>query len=315
MKQAFGLIIGLLVGAAGALMFSKSMPPEEGSVEERLEDARIELRRAERTIREFEKTGGVGRGRRTMRDGMRGIIEDLKDGKEVSADDLFSAMKPWLRDMSPLFDRVRELNGEDWADRMTGQWAREYKLTKSEQAELRQWFLDRSRERGEAFNAVVNSESSGFVDFVKATEYDWHDADGAGDVMEKFLEGEELEAFQEERLNTRVESVQGEADRGVTRLGGIVDLDEDQQVEAFAILVRGSEDYREGEMAFDGMGVDQGALDRTERNVAIRGILQPDQVEAFDTYRAERRAEAEKDMRRLGLTLPDQWDMLEGESF
>lgn len=315
MKQALGLIIGLLVGAVGALLFSRSMPPEEGSTEERLEKVQFELRRAERTIREIEKTGRVGGGRRTVRDGLRGIMQDLREGREVSADDLFHAMKPWLRDMSPLFDRMRELNGEEWADRMTGKWVREYKLSKAEQEELRQWFLDRSEERGEAFNKVVQSDSSGFVDFVQATEYDWRDADEADVLMEKFLEGEELEAFREERLNARVESVQGEADRGVTRLGEIVELDEEQQVEAFSILVRGSGDYREGEMAFDGMGAEAGALDQTERNVAIRGILRPDQVEVFDTYRAERRAKAEKDMRRLGLSLPDQWDLLEGESF
>ena len=315
MKQALGLIIGLLVGAAAALLFSKSLPPEEGSLEDQLEEARMELRSKERTILEFERTGGVGRGRRTVRDGLRGIMRDLRDGKEVSVDDLFATMKPWLRDVSPLFDRVRELNGEDWADRMTGQWAREYDLTKAEEEELKQWFIRKNQERGEAFNQVIHSDQSGFVDFIKATEYDWRDSQGADEVMEGFLEGEELATFQEERLSQRVDSVQGDADRGVTRLGEIVDLDDDQQVEAFAILVRGSEDYREGEMAFDGMGAQSEALDKRERDAALREIMRPEQIEVFDAHVIERRTKAEEDMGKLGITLPNDWDLLEGETF
>jgi len=139
--------------------------------------------------------------------------------------------------------------------------------------------------------------------------------DGAEVVMEKNLTGEGLAKFREERLNERAASVQGDADRGVTRLSEIADLDERQQVEAFGILVRGSEDYRPGEMAFDGMAADQGALDRTARDAAIRAVLRPDQAEAFDAYQAERRAKAERDMSRLGLTLPDNWDLLEGDAF
>lgn len=315
MKQALGLIIGLLIGAAGALLFSKSMPPEEGSVEEQLEETKIELSKVRRTIREMERTGGRKRNPRTVGDGIRGVMQDLREGRDVSVDDLFATMKPWLRDMSPLFDRLREINGEDWADRMTGQWAREYNLTSAEEEQLREWFIQKNKEHGEAFNDVIHSDQSGFVDFIKATEYDWHDSEGVDEVMEGFLQGEELAKFQEERLNERVDSVQGEADRGVERLGRIVELDEQQQVEAFAILVRGSEDYREGEMAFDGMGANSNALNKRGRDAALRNIMRPEQVEVFDAHVTERRNKAEEEMRRLHLTLPDDWDLLEGNTF
>jgi len=101
MKQGLGLIIGLIVGAMGAILFSGSLPPEEASPEERLEIAEIELGKARRTIRYLEADGRGG-SRRTVGDGVRGIAQDIKEGRDVSMDDVFSTMKPWLRDMSPL---------------------------------------------------------------------------------------------------------------------------------------------------------------------------------------------------------------------
>jgi hypothetical protein len=48
MKQGLGLIIGLIVGAVGAVLFSGSLAPHEGSPEERLEIAEIALGKARR---------------------------------------------------------------------------------------------------------------------------------------------------------------------------------------------------------------------------------------------------------------------------
>lgn len=98
-------------------------------------------------------------------------------------------------------------------------------------------------------------------------------------------------------------------------MGDIVELDEQQQVDAFAILVRGSGDYREGEMAFDGMGAETGALEKRERDAALREMMRPEQVEVFDARVAEKREKAEADMRKLNLKLPKDWDLLEGETF
>ena len=313
MKQGLGLIIGLIVGAVGAVLFSGSLAPDEGSPEERLEIAEIALGKARRTIRSLEADGRGG-SRRTVSDGVRGIAQDIKEGRDVSMDDVFSTMKPWLRDMSPLFNRMREVNEEDWADNMTGEWARKYDLSSSERDQLKEWFQERSREKGEAFNAVVESETSGFVDYVRATEYDWQDADGIDSVMEGFLEGEELTQFREERFSERVASVQGEANRNLTRLDDIVGLDASQQDKVFGIMARGSGDYQEG-MDFDGMGGATNTLDVRARDNAIRNVLSADQVRVFDAHQVERREEAEKDMRRMGMTLPKDWDLMEGRTF
>jgi hypothetical protein len=63
------------------------------------------------------------------------------------------------------------------------------------------------------------------------------------------------------------------------------------------------------------MGADQGVLDRRARNEAIRSILRPEQQVEFDARQATRKAEAEADMRRVGLSLPKDWDLLGGDTF
>lgn len=314
MKQALGLVIGLLIGAVGAVLFSGSLTPEEGSPEERLELAQQELRKSEREIRKYQERYGDLRGPRSVKDGVRGIMQDIKDGRDVSIDDVYKTMQPWLQDMSPLFDRMREINEEDWADELSGQWGREYNLNASQRGQLKAWFEERSRERGEELKAVIASNDSGFVDFIKVTEYDWRDSADVQPIMEGFLQGEDLERFKAERLQERVDSVQGVANRNLNRLTNIVELDEGQQDEVFGILARGSDDYQVG-MDFDGMGSDTAQLDRRARDEAIRSVLRPEQRQRFDIHQAERKEDAEEDLRRMGLTLPDDWDLLEGETF
>lgn len=314
MKQALGLIIGLLVGAAGALMFSKSISADEGTPEERLEITQHDLRQANRKIQVLEAVSG-NRGPRGVKDGVRDIMQDIREGKDVSLDDVFSTMKPWMRNMAPLFDRMREVNQQDWADNMTGEWTRKYDLNDAEQEQLRAWFEQKNKEKGEAFSKVVDSDTSGFVDFAKATEYDWRDTKGIEDVMGSILKGEELTQFNEERAKQGAEQVQQEANRGLTRLDQMVELDETQQDQVFAILARGSEDYEEGEFDYEGMGTEQSSLDRRARDEAIRSTLRPEQQIKFDERLVERRAKAEAEMRRVGLTLPNNWDLLERDSF
>ncbi len=314
MKQALGVVIGLLVGAVGALMFSRSLPAAEGTPEERLEIAQQDLKQAQRKIQILQARVGQT-GPRGVKDGVRDIMQDIREGRDVSLDDVFATMKPWMRNMAPLFDRMREINQQDWADNMTGEWSRKYDLNEAEKAQLRAWFIQKNKEKGLAFSRVVNSDQSGFVDFAQATQYDWRDTKGIEEVMGSILEGDELEAFLEQRANQAASQVQQEANRGLERLDRIVELDEGQQDQVFAILARGAEDYEPGKFDYDGMGTDQSALDRRARDTAIRSILRPEQQALFDARMAERRAEAELEMRRVGLTLPDNWDLLDRDSF
>lgn len=294
-------------------MFSKSLAPEEGSVEERLELKERELNRAEGKIRALLADGHRDN-KRGVKDGMRDIMYRIRSGQEVSLDDVFLTMKPWMRDMAPLFERMRQVNEEEFADGMAGEWAADYNLDEAEKDRLREWFQEQSKKRANAFVDVVESDESGFVDFIRATEYDWRDAEGSEELMEEMLDGDELEKFQEERLSERYESVQDESYRNLNRLDEIVELDSEQHAKAFGLMMRGSEDYRSG-MEFEGMDAGTGKLDRDSRNAAIESILRQEQREQLDAYRGEQKAKAEREMGKMGLSLPKDWEVLEGDRF
>jgi hypothetical protein len=133
MRPLFPLVTGLAVGIAGAVLFLQSMPPKEGSAEERVDKLEAELKKANNHVAALEGADPRGRRRpgRTTRDGMRRIFEDYKEGKPVTPDDLLHAMQPFLRDVSPLFDRIRVRDLQRQSDAKAGELARKHSLTKA----------------------------------------------------------------------------------------------------------------------------------------------------------------------------------------
>ena len=63
MRQYLGLVIGLAVGVVGAILFQQSMPPEEGSTEEKVEKLQGELRVTRRELSRYEANYGPGSNR------------------------------------------------------------------------------------------------------------------------------------------------------------------------------------------------------------------------------------------------------------
>ena len=59
----------------------------------------------------------------------------------------------------------------------------------------------------------------------------------------------------------------------------------------------------------------QGKLDRDGRWEAIDQILRADQREQLDAYREEEKADAEREMAKVGLSLPKNWELLENDRF
>ncbi|MFT6862473.1 MAG: hypothetical protein ACJAVK_001031 [Akkermansiaceae bacterium] len=308
-KQALGLIIGIIVGVAGGIMFTKSQRPEPDSLEDRLELAEQQAERAERQLRALRKYA-----ERSERGEFRRLVRDLKDGKEVSFDDLLGTAKPWMRQISPVMERVRKVNEANWAESRVSEWTREYDLNDAEKEELKAYFLGQSEANAEKITGVIESDESGFVEFVQATNNDWRDFEGASDLMEGFLEGEELAAFQNERLDKRVDAVQDEADRKLGRLDGVVGLDDGQQEELFRVMVRGSEDYRPEVNPEDYAG-DASQLDQAARDAAIDSVLRPEQRATLNEYRAEQAREIEEQWRKYQLAPPKNFDLLEGDIF
>lgn len=129
------LLIGLVVGGVGAVMFQQSLPGAEGSAEERVIRLERDLKRAQNQIAALEAAdpGAKRRSGRTLADGARGIAEAFKEGRPVTPDDIFRATQPIFRDLAPIFDRMRVVQQRGEIDRMTGELSRKYDLTASQQ--------------------------------------------------------------------------------------------------------------------------------------------------------------------------------------
>lgn len=321
------LIMGLLVGGLGATLFRESMPGSEGSPEERANKLDVELKQANNRIAALEASkseaqepqGVLGRiagnsrdakdRRRTLADGARRIAEDIREGRPVSPDDIFRVSQPLMRDLAPLFDRIRVKAQQQEIERITGELARKYKLTPQGQEALKQWFVEESNKTAKQWSDMVARDGTRLEDVIRASREVRLD-EGLDAFMPSLLSGDQLAAFQAERTAERMQRMQQEADTKVQRLNAIVGLDEAQKDQIFGIMVRGSREY-DPAMIIDGALGPVGATPGGNPHEAMLSVLTPDQRAAYEAELSRRRAEAAKDMEAIGLTLPANWEMLE----
>ena len=308
MRPYLFLAIGLLVGGAGAILFSQSMPPKEGSAEERALKLEAELKTAKNRVAALEGADPHGRKRpgRTLKDGARGIFEDLRDGKPVTPDDVFRATQPLIRDLSPIFERMRAKEQQRKVDAMAGELARKYSLTESQQESLRKWLDQKAVDDAKRYTDLISQEGTKFEDIGKAS-YEFRLDDGLDQFMANTLSGDKLASFKSERMLEKVGKVQEEADMKVSRLDAIVGLDEAQRGQVFGVLARSSRDF-DPTMQFEGLGTETGALTTGKsKQDAILSVLTPQQRESYQAEREKQRAAAQKEMEQIGLSLPADW--------
>ncbi len=326
-RSVIPLVVGLVVGGVGAVLFQESMPGAEGSPQERASKLEADLKQAQNRITALEAgdapvrnkrglleraTGGSGRGR-TLADGARAIAEDIRAGRPVSPEDLFRATQPLARDLSPLFDRIRVKSQKQMIDTLTGEFARKYNLTPQNQAALKVWFEQKSNEEAKRWTELVGQEGTRLEDVIRATVHVRPD-EGIETFMQGVLPTDKFAAFKSERLADRAQSVQHEADRKVQRLTSIVPLDDAQRDQVFGIMARGSRDY-DPSMVLDGIHGEIGATPSGDRQAAMLSVLRPDQRAVYEAERQRRRDEASKEMESVGLALPPNWEMLDDIDF
>ncbi|HBM79154.1 MAG TPA: hypothetical protein DD438_13685 [Verrucomicrobiales bacterium] len=138
--------------------------------------------------------------------------------------------------------------------------------------------------------------------------------EGIDQFMEQQLTGETLVAFRADRLQEKIDSVEGEANGRLNNLDSIVNLDASQEDQLFFAMARSSEDYIPS-MDIEGMDDDRSALDRVGRNLAIESILTSEQLELLESHRQNRRQNAEEEMRAIGLRLPENWQQFEDDDW
>jgi hypothetical protein len=309
LKSILPLVVGVAVGVAGATLFRGSLTGEEGSPEEKAAKLEVALKKAENRLAALDE--GRRPNGRTVKDGLRDIAADLKAGRPVTPDDLLRLTKPLMRDLEPLLERMRVIEQKNRIDSMTGELARKYDLTGPQQDALKAWFQQKAEADAKAWTELVGSESTTFYDMVRAS-HEVRPDDGLDAFMETQLGGEKLAKFKTERMAERAERVQQDADRRVQRLDGIVGLDEQQRDQVFGIMARNSRDY-DPAMQLEGIGGQIGSTPTGDRQQAMLSVLRPEQLEAYEGARQRRRDEAAKELGAMGLSLPDNWDLLDDE--
>ena len=316
LRPLLPLAIGLAIGGVGATLFQQSMPSAPGSPEERAELLEIQLKAAENRVLALEAKDPHGRRRPggTFKDRASRIAEDLREGRNVSPDDVFRAFQPVMRDLAPLFDRMRLKQEKDEIESRVGEYARKYDLTPAQQESLKKWFSEKAEENAEAYSKLIQQEGTSLQDVMKFTMESRPD-EGLDDFMEKTLSGEKLSEYRTQRMAERSENVQREADARVERLNGIVALDAAQRDAVFGIAARDSKDFDPamGIEGADGNAIGPAAGGGSE--AAMLSVLRPDQRKTYEAEQVRRRGEARKEMESFGLTMPPDWDTLDAGGF
>ena len=309
LRQFLTLFTGLAVGAIGAVLFIQSMPPKEGTAEERLAKMEVDLKHANNRVAALEAADPSGRRKpgRTLADGARGIAENLRDGKPVTPDDIFRAFQPFMRDVSPIFERMRAKEQQRQVDTKVGELARKYSLTEVQQESLRKWLDQKAVEDSKRYTDLLTQEGTKLSDIGKAA-YEFRTDDGLDQFMANTLSGDKLATFKSERMLEKVAGVQSEADMKVSRLDAIVSLDETQRGQVFGVMARGARDF-DPTMQFEGLGTDTGAFTSGQsKQQAFLSILTPEQRTVYQAKREEQRVAAQKEMESIGLSLPADWE-------
>jgi len=315
LRTAVPLLIGLAIGGVGASLFVRSLPGAEGSPEERVSKLEVELKNAHNEIAALRDTG-PRRGQKAgseFSDKARKIVRDIKDGKNINPDDLYGAMKPYFRDFSPVFSRMRAHQEKRWVESKVGELSRKYNLTPDQQEKVSTWMKQKAEDDANRWAELLGGHDTTMEDLAREDMNRRRD-DGLDKVMEGMLSGEKLTDFKTTRMTERADRVQQHADFRVQRLSSIVELDDTQRDQAFGIFARNSPDY-DPAMKLEGIGGDIGSTPGGNSQEAMLAILRPDQQEAYKTARERRHAEAEKEANEMGFTLPSNWDVLDQSDF
>ncbi len=313
MRNALLLFLGLAIGVAGTWLIRGSIPPVEGTPESRILSLENELRESRLRLAKIDPAQARPNTdfRHALSNGARAALEDLKAGRPVDMNNIFDALKPIMRDLSPIFDKMRRRDERRHFEAVAGELSRKYNLTPEQQASLKEWLKQRADANAALFQSVAFADGTRFEDLIKASR-NLRPDDGIDSFMEGQLKSPDLETFRRDRLTQRAERVQQEADGKVQRLNNIVNLDNTQQDQVFSIMARSSRDF-DPQMQLEGVSADSPPTSADSRNADIRNVLRPDQQATYDNWRAEQRTHSEQEAAEIGLKIPEGWDPIDAD--
>ncbi|HWB02493.1 MAG TPA: hypothetical protein VG796_05665 [Verrucomicrobiales bacterium] len=310
MRNVLLLLTGLIVGIAGAFLIRGSIPPEGGTPEARILELENELRETRLRLAKIDPSQARPREdvSGSIREGIRDALDDFKSGRPVDLNRAYQALKPLMRELVPIFDRIRRRDERRAAEHLAGHLSRQYHLNGTQQEALKEWIQARRESNSKAFMDLATAKNTRIDDLAKASRRNRMD-DGLDEFMETQLKGEELDKFRKDRLTERADRVQHEADWKVERLNSTVDLDEAQKDQVFSIMARSSQDF-DPKMQIEGVTADAATPSAEDRDAAVMAVLRPDQQTKYNQWKEERRARTEQEMAEMGLKMPEGWDAL-----
>jgi hypothetical protein len=308
LRSILPLATGTFIGALGAVLLQRSLPPQVGSPEEKIAVLQNDLKKAQQQLSTFSDVSPRKRFGATTSENIRSVAQAIKDGKAVTPDDIFRSFKPLLRDLSPLTERMKSIEIKRSAEARAGEYARKYGLTEQQQNLLVENLVTHNTEQMKQVQETMHSDHATMRDYMKA-QRDMNTDMGLDETMGKFLSGEKRQEFLAERLNEKAQRVQHEADGRVKRIDNIVKLDDQQRHQLFFNLAQTSPHY-DSQMSFEGLedGVKPLAQGTTQEQ-AMFSVLRPEQRQAYETHRENRRQASREEAAAIGVTLPDNWDM------
>lgn len=307
-KGVLLMIVGVVLGAFGAGLFVKTLPPEEGSMQEQLDQLEFDYDALQR--RYAAVSGDIERRKDGTGDRMRSVMGKILAGETVDPNEIAHAMKPLMRDISPLMSRISEIEAQDWADSKAGAFLRKYNLPKGKKAAVQAAFERAKIEDAERVRSVLQDERSTFTEIAKAMDNRQLELTDLSSELGNVLSGEQLKEYQDDLKARRVDYVQDDANRYLSRLDDIVGLTPTQHEDAFYLMVRSSPDYR-AEMDVGGLTGERRPLNHRDRNNQLQRILTPEQEAQWQRTQMERFEKAEREFGRVGMSVPDGWDLLD----
>jgi hypothetical protein len=302
------LVIGAVIGSIGSTLVRGTLPPAEGSAEERVAKLEHELKKTRTELNALADTSPRKRfGASTTHEGVRSIAQAMRQGLPVTPDDIFNAFKPLMRDLSPLTERMRVLEGRRHAESLAGTYARKYGLGEDAQARLVETLEAGHAAQAAEISRLVESDHTSLREFMKA-EREFDREAGIDAFMERNLTGEKLQAFQTDRMAEKSQRVQSDADLQVERIDGIVKLDDAQRDQMFLYMAQTSDNYDPRMRIEDLQGDAKPLPQKMSRQDAMLSVLRPEQRQTYEQHKAKKLSDAQQEAARLGLTIPHDWD-------
>lgn len=231
----------------------------------------------------------------TMATAAENKLQQIKDPENAGANQidnletLIDRSKPLLRALILPELEKSMADGDFGGNFRLNYWSDLLELNPDQQERLQAELDLLARARADTFmEQLKDDETSMFALFNQMNELENIVDPEVDAIYANHLDAEQLNDYQEKRLEQRANIVDAEAANTLDRINyHIPDLNESQQDEIYAVLSRSSKAYTpEMQIATgDTVRSDSGPLNREQRTEAIESILQPHQLSDWKTYR------------------------------